>query len=116
MRARAPKPKWMKQIALERIIRLFQLAEQEFKFHPERSHRYVELARKISMKYNVRIPKDYKRRFCGHCYNFLKPGVNCKVRLRKIPTAYVAIICLDCGNIMRIPYKGKRNRTVPIQV
>ena len=40
----------MLNIAKERMDILFSLAEKEFIEYPERSHRYVELARKISKK------------------------------------------------------------------
>ena len=70
MIARKPsrKQEWQKKIASERINILFRLASEEFKKHPERSNRYVELARKIGMRYNVRIPKLLKRRFCKKCH------------------------------------------------
>jgi RNase P subunit RPR2 len=48
--ARGKKPDWMIEIAQERMDILFNRAEKEYKEHPERSHRYVELARKISKK------------------------------------------------------------------
>ncbi|MBU2564846.1 MAG: ribonuclease P protein component 4, partial [Candidatus Thermoplasmatota archaeon] len=48
--------------------RLFTLAEKEsLKHNMDRADRYVELARKIGMRYNVSIPAKYKRRFCKHC-------------------------------------------------
>ena len=63
-----------KRIASKRINRLFELAEKtalngELKL----SDRYVELARKLSMKNLTPIPKIYKRRFCKHCYHYC-PG------------------------------------------
>ena len=44
--ARGKRPNWMIDIAQERMDILFNRAEKEYKEHPERSHRYVELARK----------------------------------------------------------------------
>ena len=52
---RGKRPNWMLNIAKERMDILFSLAEKEFIEYPERSHRYVELARKISTKYNVKF-------------------------------------------------------------
>lgn len=40
------KPEWQEDIAKERIEILFRLAENEFKKYPERSRRYIQLARK----------------------------------------------------------------------
>jgi len=44
---RGRRPKWMLEIARERIDILFKLADQEFNQHPERANRYVKLARNI---------------------------------------------------------------------
>ena len=48
--ARGKRPDWMIEIAQERMNILFNRAEEEYKEHPERYHRYVELARKITKK------------------------------------------------------------------
>jgi ribonuclease P protein subunit RPR2 len=92
----------IKKIANERIQILFRLAEEEFDKHPERSHRYVSLARKISMRHRVRMPKWLKRRICKGCGRFLVYGKNARVRLKNRRTC---ITCLECGRVMRYPYK-----------
>jgi ribonuclease P protein subunit RPR2 len=103
----------MINIAKERIDTLFKLADAEFHHHPERSHRYVELARNIVTKYNIRMPKIWRRRFCKNCHLFLKPGINARIRLQN---SCVLVRCFECDNIMKIPYikekKGKRRRKV----
>lgn len=96
------KSEMWKKIANERIKILFEEAEKCFKTHPERARRYVELARKIGMRYNVRLRK-YKKKFCKKCNAYLKPGVNCRVRVNKNKKA-VLYTCLGCGHIMRYPY------------
>ncbi len=98
---RGKRPNWMLNIAKERMDILFSLAEKEFVEYPERSHRYVELARKISTKYNVKIPLKWNRRYCKNCYKFLFPGHNSTIRLIN---GEVNIICGECGHIMKIPY------------
>ncbi len=94
----------IRKIALERIYILFELAIKEFKKHPERSHRYAYLIRKIGMKCNVKIPKHIKMWICKKCNKFLMPGANCRVRLVKKPYPMVLITCLECGNKKRYPY------------
>ncbi len=84
---------------------LLQLAEDEFALHPERSHRYVEMARKIATKYNLKMPSSWRGRFCRNCYHFLKPGSNSQIRLSD---SMVNIKCLECGEIMRMPYKKEK--------
>lgn len=97
-----------KKIALKRIKTLFKLAKEEFKKHPERSHRYVEIARKIGRRCGVRIPRELKRKFCKKCGKYLFPGINCRVRIGKMR---VTITCLECGNIQRYPYvREKKER------
>jgi ribonuclease P protein subunit RPR2 len=95
-----------KKIAEKRIEKLFQLAEEKAisnKF--DLANRYVELARKISMRYRVPIPKKYKRRFCKHCYRYLKPGVTSRVR---VSSGKLVIYCKNCNKFMRIPFKNSR--------
>ena len=100
---RSQKPDWQTKIAKERIEILFSLADKEFKKHPDRTRRYVELARKIGLRYNVRLPKEEKRKFCKNCNTLLKPGTS-KVRLDK-KTRTVNVMCLHCKKVYRYPYK-----------
>jgi len=95
----------IRKLAKERIKKLFNEAEKVFKKNPKRAHRYVALARKIAMKANAKMPKHLKRKFCKHCYKFLKPGVNTTVRIAKSRIIYY---CKECKKYMRIPIKAKR--------
>jgi len=94
-----------KTIAVERIQRLFELAEEVSKKHPELSDRYVKCAWRIVTRYNVRPPRDLKRKFCRKCLSFWKPGVNCRIRVK---TGLVVFTCLRCGHVVRLPYKPKK--------
>jgi len=109
-RRRSSRPGWQEEIASERIEILFGLAEEEFEEHPKRSDRYVELARKIGMRYNVRIPKKYRMRFCSSCGNYLVPGKNCTVRTNS-RTLSVETTCRNCGHVMRNPYAKEKHKT-----
>lgn len=95
---RYKKPEEQKKIAKERIVILFKHADEVFSKDKALANRYVALARKISMKYKVRIPRELKRKFCKHCYKYLKPGVNCRVRTRDGKVVYY---CLECKKFMR---------------
>ncbi|MFH1445609.1 MAG: ribonuclease P protein component 4 [Nanoarchaeota archaeon] len=101
------KPEWQKKIVKERIEKLFKQAENQFQEHPERSHRYVEMARKISMRYNTSIPKTLKRKFCKKCYKFLVPGKNSRTRTSSKQQA-VIVNCLECGKVTRYPYRKEK--------
>jgi ribonuclease P protein subunit RPR2 len=104
MRDRGKKAEWQQQIAKERIEILFGLADKEFKKHPERARRYVELARKIGLRYNVRLGKELKRKFCEGCNSIMLPGKTSAVRLDS-SSKTIIIKCLVCEKIYRQPYK-----------
>ncbi|BDC35607.1 ribonuclease P [Candidatus Methanoliparum sp. LAM-1] len=91
-----------KDMAKQRIEILFNLAEKIYPQSMSLANRYVEIARNISMRCNVRLDKRERRKFCHHCYSFLVPSVNCRVRLRG---RYAVVTCLNCGNHMRYRYK-----------
>jgi ribonuclease P protein subunit RPR2 len=95
----------MIDIAIERMDILFSMAKKEFSSNPDRSHRYVGLARKISKKYNTKIPVKWKRSYCKSCYKFLDPSKNVSVRLYN---GEVNIKCNECNQIMKIPYKKEK--------
>ncbi len=95
--------KVQRKIAKERIQKLFLLAEKKAKNNNfNLADRYVKIARKISMKYLVPIPKEYKKRFCKHCYYYLLPSVNSTVRIKN---GKIIIFCKNCKKYTRIPYR-----------
>lgn len=97
----------MRELATERMVRLFELAEKEFKAHPERSKRYVQLLREISIRNRIRIPTEIKRRICKHCYAFLVPGRNARYRLKE---GILVISCETCGKQMHYPYSFEKTK------
>ena len=94
--------KQQKEIAKERISKLFKQAEEVFPKNKALANRYVTLARKIAMKVKVRIPLTLKRRFCKHCYKYLQSGKNSRTRTRE---GKVVISCFECKKFTRIPLK-----------
>ena len=84
----------IQQIALERIHRLFELAEKEFPKHPERSKRYIALAKEIGKKATMRFPDEFKTRFCKKCNAYLKKGKNAEITKEGTMTI---VKCLECG-------------------
>jgi len=92
-----------KKIAKRRIEKLFIMAEEAAlskKFNL--ADRYVELARKISMRYLVPIPKKFKRCFCKNCYSYVLPGKTARIR---ISNSKIVIFCFNCGKISRFIIK-----------
>jgi ribonuclease P protein subunit RPR2 len=93
------KPEWQVKIAKERIAILFDEAKKTN--HKDLQKRYVQLARKIGMRYNVRLTSEQKRKFCGHCNAYLGPDVK-----RRLKSGIITLACPDCKKINRFPYRS----------
>jgi ribonuclease P protein subunit RPR2 len=87
-----------KMVARERISVLFEQARLAFREHPERSNRYVALARRIAMRQRIRMDRELRRQYCHHCYAFLAPGHNMRVRVHR---GNVVVTCLVCNKKTR---------------
>ena len=111
----------IQQLGLERIYRLFELAEQEFEnsvrsqadrrsplpseeHARKRSKRYVQLALEISKKVRVRIPDPLKTKFCKKCKAFLVDGKNAKISK---DGNVVIVKCEECGFARKTGRKQK---------
>ncbi len=101
-----------RKIALERISILFKMAREAFDLEPDLAQKYVNMARKIGMRYKVRIPIEFRRMLCRHCKMFILPGKNCTVRIRQEREPHIVITCLYCGGHMRIPLKERKGITI----
>lgn len=101
------KPAWQQDLVKERIQTLFKQAEESFKVHPERSRRYVEMALKLSTRYNVRLSPEMKRKFCKSCKSLVIPGLNSRTRASPSQKAII-ITCQECGHVTRHPYRRER--------
>jgi len=94
-------------IAADRIEILLKESRENLDKNPKLSHRYVELARKISTRTKVRIPKEEKRYLCKGCGLPLIPGKNARVRI--LPgNSRIVITCLSCGKLKRYPFVRNR--------
>jgi ribonuclease P protein subunit RPR2 len=85
----------IREIVYERIGILLTLAETALRQGDgKHAKRYVYLARKLSTRYNCRLPKKDRMRFCKSCGMPRVIGKNTKVRLRKrTRTAEYACLC-----------------------
>ena len=92
----------MKLIAESRINILLNEAEKNYSEHPERSHRYSEMAYKLKLKYNIKLSSELKRRLCKKCRKFMVPGKTCRIRIHNSRLIYT---CLECNSIRRFPLK-----------
>ena len=102
-RTRGTKPLDQVKIAKERIVILIDQAVSVHGTRPDLSRRYYQLAKKIGMRYNIRIPKQSKRKFCRYCFSYLSEGW----RFKK---GRASVTCKNCGKILRYPYKPKKKQ------
>jgi ribonuclease P protein subunit RPR2 len=89
----------MVRIARRRVSDLFALAERESAGgHPELADRYVALARRIGMRYNVRLLGEYRDLYCRSCSTYWVEGRTVRTRLR---SGHRVRTCLRCGRQRR---------------
>ena len=93
-------------VATERFQILLDQAKKMALTDEKLSRRYVNLARKISSRTKVRIPRESKMYLCKGCGIALLPGRNAKIRLHAHTTGIV-ISCLSCGSVKRYPINPK---------
>lgn len=98
----------MVEIAGERMELLMREAERAaLSGRLERADRYVELARLVGMRYNLRVPVVHRRRICTSCYRYLLPGVTSRTRLKR---GRSVTTCMRCGHVTRIPLAPRKRR------
>ena len=90
------------RLAEERIERLHGLAREAARAgEDDRAREYVRLARRLSERNRVRLPREFRRFTCDACDSYLIPGRNARVRARD---GHVVVTC-DCGEQARYPYE-----------
>ena len=93
----------VREIVYERIGILLTLAEKALRAGDEKhAKRYVFLARKLSTRYNCRLEKKDRVRFCKSCGMPRIIGKNTRVRLRK--RTRTAEYACSCGEIAGFKY------------
>jgi ribonuclease P protein subunit RPR2 len=90
----------IKEIAMERVEALLKQAGDVSSIRPELADRYVRLAWKIKTRYNLRLSRGIKRKFCRKCFSYWRLGVSCRVRVK---SGKVVVTCLRCGETFRTP-------------
>ncbi|HYA33153.1 MAG TPA: ribonuclease P [Candidatus Bathyarchaeia archaeon] len=97
MTSRRRRKALVRDIVLQRIDRLLEMAATEFPAHPKRSDRYVELVWRLATRHRVPLKKK-KMRFCRNCGAYFVYGTNARVRIKN---KRIAITCLKCGDLRR---------------
>jgi ribonuclease P protein subunit RPR2 len=90
------KPDFQVKIAKERIEILFAEATRA---DDDLARRYIKLAKKIGMRYNVKLGPAKKRLYCKHCFT---PFKGAKSRLKN---GFLVRECRHCKKTARMKYK-----------
>jgi len=59
------------------------------------------LARKLKLKYNIRLEPALRMFTCKGCKSLIVPGVNARIRLGHGKTKSLRITCSECGHVTR---------------
>lgn len=94
----------MIRIAQDRIAELIGLAEGESRRGTALPDRYVRLARKVGMRYNVRLLPEYRELYCRRCSTFWVEGRTVRTRLRRGNRVRT---CLNCQRSRRVPIHAR---------
>ncbi len=85
-----------------RVVRLLtESAVALSRTQPQLAREQASLARKVGLRFNVRLDPSLRRFTCRGCKGLLVPGMNARVRLGHGKTTVVHVTCLDCGHVNR---------------
>lgn len=101
---RGAKPEWQTKIAKERIAILFDEARKIVGEDKRLANRYAALARRIGMRYNVRLPSELRKHVCRACKAYLAPATAKYSTKNKV----LRIACRACGRINRYPLSKQK--------
>ena len=69
--------------------------------NPVVAREQAALARKVKLRFNVRLDPSLTRFTCRGCKGLLVPGVNARVRLGHGKATVLRVTCADCGHVNR---------------
>ncbi|NWG08799.1 MAG: RNase P subunit [Nitrososphaerales archaeon] len=87
-----------KDLARQRVDILIDNALKNARENMGLAQRQALIARRICMKFNIRLPYEKRQLFCRGCKKFIVPGINARVRLGNKPRS-VRVKCLGCGHV-----------------
>ena len=89
----------VREIARERIEILVKSALKER--DEALAARQALQAKKIAMRFRVRLPYEARQLYCKTCKAFIVPGRGARIRVGRSKTRAVRITCLRCGHTYR---------------
>ena len=91
----------VKEIAKERIDLLIANALVEIRDNEKLAYDQAILAKKIAMRYRLKLPYYIRQLFCKKCKYFIIPGRNSRVRIGRSDTKALRITCMKCNHTYR---------------
>lgn len=91
------KAEHLKELARERVEILVASALKEK--DDKLAARQALLARKIAMRFRLRLAYDIRQLYCKRCKQFMVPGRSSRIRLGRSNSKAVRITCLRCGHV-----------------
>ena len=90
-----------KEIATQRILILFENAVSNASKNPRLAERQAQIARKISMRFKIKMPWQIRTSFCKKCKEFIVPTISSKVRVGRTSVKSIRITCYFCNHTYR---------------
>ena len=90
-----------KEIATQRILILFDNAVSNVRNNPKLAQKQAQIARKISMRFKIKMPWQIRTSFCKKCKKFIVPSVSSKVRIGRSNVKSIRITCNFCNHTYR---------------
>lgn len=89
----------VREIAKERIDLLVANALHERDEHL--AAKQAGRAKKIAMRFQIRLPYETRQLYCKKCKTFIVPGRHARVRVGRTRLRAIRITCLKCGHTYR---------------
>ena len=67
----------------------------------ELAERQAEIAKKISMKFKIKMPIEIRSSFCKKCKKFIVPNISSRVRVGQSNVKSISITCNFCTHTYR---------------
>ena len=90
-----------KEIATKRMEILFNNALSNAKNNPGLAQRQAEIAKKISLKFKIKMPFEISSSFCKKCKKFIVPNISSRVRIGRSNVKSIRITCKFCSHTYR---------------
>ncbi|MEM2855913.1 MAG: hypothetical protein QW416_02275 [Candidatus Nitrosocaldaceae archaeon] len=91
----------VKDLATHRIEIIIKNSLESARYDLKLAQMQAMIAKRISMRYRVRLPYEIRQLFCKKCKRFIVPGINARVRIGRSNIKAIRITCLECNHIYR---------------